>query len=213
MKLRATTMLLGGAVVAAVAFGLVREERVTVDAPAGTSAVGQGGDPEGEGEPLGADEGAGGEGAGEPALAPSDLPAAIKWQAPSRWASAPNPSSLRIATYRVPHAAPDAEDGDLSVARAGGDVEANIERWLDQLGGGGRATRTERTVAGLRVHVVEADGTYAGMGAQPRTGWALLGAVVETPGEPYFFKLTGPARTVHAARADFDALLASITGA
>ena len=34
-------------------------------------------------------------------------------------------------------------------------------------------------------------------------------AVVETPVGPYFFKLTGPEKTVTAARADFDKLVAS----
>lgn len=41
-------------------------------------------------------------------------------------------------------------------------------------------------------------------------GWALLGAIVEAPEQPYFFKLTGPAATVHAARPAFEALLDTI---
>jgi hypothetical protein len=41
------------------------------------------------------------------------------------------------------------------------------------------------------------------------SGWALLGAVVATPGMPHFFKLTGPAKSVKAARAEFDQLVAT----
>ena len=39
--------------------------------------------------------------------------------------------------------------------------------------------------------------------AEPKTGWALLGAIVETQ-TPTFFKMTGPEKTVLAARGDFD---------
>ena len=61
--------------------------------------------------------------------------------------------------------------------------------------------------------MVEIDGTYASsMSADttPRPGWALLGAIVKTGGHPYFFKITGPAATVHGARAAFTTLIESI---
>jgi hypothetical protein len=43
-----------------------------------------------------------------------------------------------------------------------------------------------------------------------RAGYRLLGAIVEGPGGLIFFKFTGPAPTVAAAQAEFDALVASI---
>ena len=45
----------------------------------------------------------------------------------------------------------------------------------------------------------------------PKPGYKLLGAIVEGPGGNVFFKLTGPAKTVEAARADFNKLLKGVT--
>ncbi len=167
--------------------------------------------------PVGANAAAGGDD-----VVPSALPLSLSWKVPPGWPSAPNPSSIRIATHTVPRAAGDAEDGELSVSRAGGDVEANIERWTDQFEGGGspaqerRAMRREKTVGGFAITIVEVAGTYrGGMGAagSPHPGWALFGAIVLAPEQPYFFKLTGPAATVHAARAGFETLVDSIAAA
>jgi hypothetical protein len=145
--------------------------------------------------------------------------AAIVWKAPASWKSEPNPNTMRIATYRVPRAAGDSEDGDVSVTRAGGSTNANIDRWVSQFEGAGAPKRVEKTVHGYKVTVVSLAGSFAGGGmmggapAEPRPNWALAGAIVETPGTPYFFKMTGPSATVGAARASFDALLDSITPA
>jgi len=143
-------------------------------------------------------------------------PPAITWTAPAAWKTSPNPSTMRLATYRVPRAPGDTEDTELSVVRAGGTTDANIERWLGQFDDAGRDTRTARILHGMTTTVVEVHGTFTGgmaMGTAPAShpGWALLAAVVETPGSPYFFKMTGPTRSVTAAHGAFDALLASVT--
>ena len=157
-------------------------------------------------------------GASAPA-ASADRPA-ITWKAPITWSTATNPSTMRIATYKVPHAAGDAEDAEVSVIRAGGTTDANIARWVGQFEDAGKDTRTTKTVRGIKITVVEVSGTYAGggpmMGAATTAPsghpkWSLLGAVVETPDMPYFFKMTGPTATVRSARPAFDALLESIT--
>jgi hypothetical protein len=65
----------------------------------------------------------------------------------------------------------------------------------------------------LDVTVVEAQGTYSGgmaKDASSGSGYALLGAIVSTPGMPHFFKLTGPARSVLAARTEFDQMIANL---
>jgi hypothetical protein len=151
--------------------------------------------------------------------ATGDLPAAepssLEWTAPARWQVAPNASSMRLATYRVPRAAGDPADAELSITQAGGSADANVDRWIGQFDADARKTakRGTRKVGSFEVLVVEIQGTYSGgMGkegaAQP--GWALLGAIVPTPGMPHFFKLTGPAKSVLAARAEFDAMIASV---
>jgi hypothetical protein len=143
-------------------------------------------------------------------------PAALDYKAPARWVVAPNTSSMRLATYKIPKAPGDTEDAELSVAQAGGSVEANASRWIGQFDAAAQKTakRTTRKVGALDVTIVEIQGTFSagGMGKEPSNlaGWAMLGAIVSTPGMPHFFKLTGPAKTVMAARAEFDTLLGTV---
>jgi hypothetical protein len=149
-------------------------------------------------------------------LAVDDEPAAIEWTVPATWHTMPNPSSMRLATYSVPRAAGDPADADVSVTRAGGDTASNIERWTGQFAGAEPPKPSVHTVRGLEVTVVELEGIYTnGMspGAKPQPGWALLAAIVKTPGMPYFFKMTGPAATVRAARTAFTAMIDGIHSA
>jgi len=139
----------------------------------------------------------------------------LQFTAPPRWQLVPNASSMRLATYRVPRAAGDAADPELSITQAGGSVDANAERWIGQFGPAGQssAKRTTRKVGPLEVVVVEVQGTYSGaMGeaGAAQSAWALLGAIVSTPGMPHFFKLTGPAKSVLAARGEFDAMIGTL---
>jgi hypothetical protein len=137
----------------------------------------------------------------------------LAWTVPPSWEVLPNTSSMRIATYRPPRAPGDTADTDVSVTQAGGAITANADRWLGQFDAEGRKTakKTTKTIAGLEVTIVEVEGTFSGgMGGRTESGWALLGAIVATPGMPHFFKMTGPKKTVTAARKDFDAMLASM---
>jgi hypothetical protein len=139
------------------------------------------------------------------------------WVAPPTWKSLPNPSTMRLATYRIPRADGDTQDTDLSVVQAGGTADANIDRWLGQFDQAGKDTRTVKTVHGMKVTIVEVQGTYLGGGMmadnKPSSspGFALLAAIVETPGTPTFFKMVGPAKSVAAARPAFATLIASVT--
>jgi hypothetical protein len=148
----------------------------------------------------------------------ADAPPAITWKAPAKWSAMPNPNTMRLATYRVPAAA-GAEDGELTVVRAGGSTEANFQRWVGQFENAGPASRAETSVHGHVISTIEVSGTFRGGGmtaagpAAGHPGFTLLGAVVETEQGPYFFKLTGPSATVRAARTDFDALVNSIAPA
>jgi hypothetical protein len=146
-----------------------------------------------------------------------DLPpageATITWTAPARWKSVPNPSTMRLATYKIPHAPSDTEDPELSVTQVGGGVDANIDRWIGQFDEQGQKTakKNTKTVKGLPVTFVQLEGTFSGgMGAGGGKGYALLGAIVETPGMPHFFKMTGPAASVKAARAELEQMIDTI---
>jgi hypothetical protein len=124
---------------------------------------------------------------------------------------------MRKATYKIPKAAGDPEDAELTVTQVGGTIDANIERWVGQFGGAKDSLkRTREKVGTFDVTVVELAGKFAGSGmpgappAAPKDNWALLGAIVEPLDPPYFFKMTGPKKTVAAARADFDRLVKSL---
>ncbi len=151
-----------------------------------------------------------------PTPIPTSEAATLGWAPPPEWHSAPNPSALRLATFRVPAQERDGE-AELSVSRAGGTTGANVDRWLGQFDGAPVVTREERSVQGLHVTVVSITGYFLGGGMTPgapapaHPSWGLLAAIVETPGSPYFFKLTGPEATVKAARREFDTMIDGIT--
>lgn len=151
---------------------------------------------------------------GMPGMGGEPVQAGVRWTTPARWQLVPSTNSMRIATYRIPHAPGDAEDAELAVTRAGGDTEANIGRWLGQFDPVGRQTvkRSEKTVAGMKVSLVDIAGDFTGMDSpEPQPGFAMSSAIVDTPGTKHFFKMVGPARTVRAAAGEFQAVVDSLT--
>jgi hypothetical protein len=145
----------------------------------------------------------------------------VSWAEPEVWRKVPSTSGMRKATYAVPKAAGDAEDGELAVfyfgPNMGGSIDANAERWIKQFSDVDpkQIKRDQRSANGLLQHTIEIPkGTYAsgmpGAPATPKSGYALLGAIVETPVGNYFFKLTGPLKTVAGAREAFFKLLDSV---
>jgi hypothetical protein len=145
----------------------------------------------------------------------------LTWKDPPGWTRLPQTSPMRLATYRVPRESGDPEDGELAVFHfgggQGGDVEANLARWEKQFSDTKKSDveRTERTVNGLRAHLLTvARGTYTammpGQDSTPKSGYALIAAVVETSLGSYFVKLTGPAKTVKARRDAYFALFDSL---
>ena len=80
-------------------------------------------------------------------------PGEILWDVPKSWKSSPNTNAMRIATYLVGRAEGDPDDGEMSVSRVGGSVEANLGRWKAQFDPPkpDSTKRFERTIAGLKV--------------------------------------------------------------
>lgn len=152
--------------------------------------------------------------AAAPALEPG-----IAWQVPARWQEqAERP--MRVATYTVPKASGDPEDGECAVfyfgPNQGGGVEDNIDRWIGQFEDPGTPARSKQTVNGLEVSRVSVDGTFlapSGMTMEPtaqKKDYRLLGAIVSGPNGFVFFKFTGPKKTVEQATKEFDGMLASM---
>ncbi|UQA57340.1 hypothetical protein [Polyangium aurulentum] len=144
-------------------------------------------------------------------------PTDVGYDVPETWQKVDNPSPMRKATFRIPRAEGDTEDAEMSVTQAGGTVEQNIARWSGQFEKGkeDKTARQERKIGDLKVTTVEVHGTFAGSGmpgaapAGPKPSWALLGAIVETEGQLTFFKLTGPEKTINAAKPSFDKFVES----
>jgi len=95
----------------------------------------------------------------------------------------------------------------------GGSIDENVERWTGQFQGGEEAEVETETIGGLEVTTIDVSGTFAsamGMGGgQPLTDTRLLGAIVQAPDGPVFFKLLGPAATVTEAEDAFAAMVQS----
>jgi hypothetical protein len=123
---------------------------------------------------------------------------------------------MRAATYTV-------DDAECVVyffgAGQGGTVQANLDRWKNQFqqaGGQPAATQIKkRAIHGLPVTTIETSGDYSGMGGplaeKPTTksGYRLLGAIVEGPLGNVFLKFVGPAKTIAANEKNFEILLSS----
>ncbi len=150
-------------------------------------------------------------GMGGGAAGPDD----ILYDAPASWVSAPNPSPMRKATFKIPKAGGEAEDAELAVSSAAGGVDANIKRWEQQFGDA-KAKTELRTIHGLKVTTVEIKGKIASGGMMGMPGSAakdnqmLLGAVVDAGDRQHFFKMVGGEKTVTAAKKDFEKFVSSL---
>jgi hypothetical protein len=143
----------------------------------------------------------------------------VSWKAPADFEPVAPTSNMRKAGYRIKPVVGDTEPADLGVfyfgPGQGGSIEENVKRWLKQFEDAeGKEKRSERTVNGLRHHMIDAEGTYkSGMPGEKTTAkkkWALIGAIVESPNGNHFFKLVGPKDTVEDARQPFMEMLDSI---
>lgn len=160
---------------------------------------------------------------GGAAQAPAAGEVQLLWTDPAPWHRTQPASSMRRAQFTIPGVDGSGE-GELAVfyfgAGQGGAVQDNLDRWYGQFtqpdGRASRevATTEHRTVQGMNVTITRVNGRFAGSGmpgapAEAHDRWALLGAIAETTGGPWFFKLTGPEATVRAAAPVFDEFVAS----
>jgi hypothetical protein len=143
---------------------------------------------------------------------------------PKEWTDKPSTSSMRAAQFVL--SATPKEEAELIVYYFGeggaGSVQDNMDRWVGQFtqpdGKPSKdAAKIEKaTFAGQSATLVSVTGRYTAMSmggaADPvdKTDQALLGAIVESPRGPYYFKLVGAKKTVDAHAARFRAMLGSL---
>ena len=152
------------------------------------------------------------------------IAAGVSWDIPSRW-QVQGPRTMRIATYAIPQADGDPEPGECAVfffgTGQGGSIELNITRWRDQFetadGKSAALNQQKSIINSLAVTTVTVEGSYmASMGpmfqsgAVKKTNYKMLGAIIEAPEGNVFIKMTGPAKTIAGADAEFKSLLNSM---
>lgn len=159
--------------------------------------------------------------------------AGLAFAVPEAWVVDTPSSSMRAAQFTLPAAEEKGEGPELAVfffgAGQGGNVQANIDRWIGQMQqadgkpSAEKAKRESRKVGKFKVSLVRVDGDYGGgmmgdphanpHGGGAKQGYRLWAAVVEGEGGPWFFKATGPKAAMEMAAPGFEALVASLQAA
>ena len=149
----------------------------------------------------------------------------LAFTAPKGWTKKQPRSRIIEVEFEIPAAKGDENTGRFTVMGAGGDIQANIDRWygqFEQPGGGDpkdKAKVEKLTVAGKTVHYVDLAGTYKDAPAGPfaggktikRENYRMLAAIVETKeAGNYFLKFYGPKATVAENEKAFKEMLDSL---
>ena len=134
----------------------------------------------------------------------------LKFSIPKSWKKGDVAKPLRLADFSIPAAEGDRESAELVISGPfGGTVDANVQRWIDQFEGNGRAVKLTKGKAPQGEYIfAEISGTYKKPDGPPilrksvaAPGYRMQGVILTNSGGNYFFKLTGPDKTV-AAQAD-----------
>jgi hypothetical protein len=149
----------------------------------------------------------------------------IQFAIPASWQAVPPTNPARVGQWNVPPAADQGPDGIEIVVYffgpgVGGSVKDNIDAWSGTItapdGTNAPSAPQKRTIAGHVVTEVLFTGTYAkpgklpGLPPTPKSNYALLGAVVESPGGNIYWCVTGPAGQVLALAPILDKILDSL---
>ena len=150
----------------------------------------------------------------------------IHYLVPQGWVIEQPSSSMRKAQFRWPgvEGEADAEMAVFFFPGTGGSVDANLSRWYTQFKQPdgtlthAKAKKEKRTVNGIPVTITYVTGTFlksaammTGGPSEELPGYALLAAIAETAEGPWFFKATGPEKTILHWRKSFDEFVNSFT--
>ena len=141
-----------------------------------------------------------------------EIQGGLKLNVPETWKQSKPSSRLRLAQFAIPVVKGDKEEGELALFNfgAGGSAKANIDRWIDQFQSDEREVKVkEGALETGKYFFVEITGTYKKPVGPPiarqsedAPGSRMLGVIlgIEDKGI-YFFKMTGPDKTVAAQTA------------
>ena len=148
----------------------------------------------------------------------------ISFAIPKTWKASEPSSSMRLAQIKVGPEKGDDEPAELvlfAFQGGGGSIDANLARWKAQFEGKDgkppEMTTDKRKGKNVDVTFAETAGRFiaAVKPGSPekfdKTNWRLLGAIVQTESTGYYFKMTGPEKTMKAAKPAFEAMIKSIS--
>jgi hypothetical protein len=145
--------------------------------------------------------------------APKSPASGLTWSAPAGWLEQGD-RPMREVTF-TPAGQTDVECYVAVLGGRAGGVEANLNRWRDQMG---RPPLTSAEIEALpRLEalgregtLIEIEGDFTGMEGATHAGSILLGFVVERDADAVFVKLTGPAEAARAERGRFESFCRSL---
>lgn len=137
----------------------------------------------------------------------------LSWTAPEGWKRGRD-RQMRVVTYTVGEN--DSTECYVAVlANMGGGVDANINRWAEQMGNApldaaGLAGLPRITILGKPAPMCEFTGEYTDMAGTRFTGYTMLGAIGEADGTAVFVKMVGPQAVVQEQKTNFVAFCESL---
>jgi hypothetical protein len=144
----------------------------------------------------------------------------LQLDVPAEWLEVHLKNPMRLAQMDIPGPGGFAELAVFRFPGGAGSVDQNIQRWVGQFASpdGQPLTPVTNTfnLDGLSVTSVTLSGTYVAP-ISPRdpsqryneAGWAMSAVIVQGVGDPYFFKVVGPAATLTAWQPALEALMRS----
>jgi hypothetical protein len=134
---------------------------------------------------------------------------AFSFTVPEGWKTVTPSSAMRKAQLEIGQGSDKAEVTFFQFgAGQGGSVAENVARWFGQFPGSEDKRKTETVQAGsVKITYATTEGTFSsGMPGGPTTpmnGYALCGAIVESPEGSVFIKMTGPTSVVKSSTEAF----------
>lgn len=133
--------------------------------------------------------------------------AGISFEIPAAWEELPN--QTMVDSKYIVHT--DQGDMELTLTSMGGGIEANLSRWVGQVGQapGDEPTWSTVDVAGIESRMVDVRGSFnSRLPGQSGTqeNWRLIGVAIPLPRD-FFVKLVGPREAVAAFQDELTAFL------
>ena len=146
----------------------------------------------------------------------------VTLSAPAEWKKKQPRSRIVAYEFAAPSSDKKLADGRFTVMRAGGSVQANIDRWVGQFkqadGSSSKKTAkiSEKKIKQQKIHLVDLSGTFSDRRgpfapAVEREDYRMLGVIIPTEkAGQLFLKFYGPKETVKAHEQAFMKMLDSL---